>query len=211
MASKLLLFTLLAAAVHTPLDPADARAFRLWFTFLAEAQYFTDPAARPPEITDCSSLVRYAFRETFAKHDTAWKQRNPLPGIPALPAVKPRPGPFFDTPQGPRHFADAKTLMRRNAVRIGDSLDRALPGDLLFYEQVNEPDNWHVMIFLGPSQLDPSPEKWVLYHTGPTRNSPGEMRRLSTAELLNHPQPRWRPVRGNAAYRGLYRWRILAP
>jgi hypothetical protein len=202
------LFLLLA--LH-PLTPPDARAFRLWFPFLAEAQYFTEPTARPKEITDCSSLVRYAFRESFARHDAAWFRRNPLPTIPALPDITPRSGPLFDTPQGPRHFADAKTLLARNSRKIADTLDRALPGDLLFYEQVNDPGNWHVMIFLGRSQFEPGPDQYVLYHTGPTRNSPGELRRLTLAELRNHPQPRWRPVRGNPSFRGLYRWNILTP
>jgi uncharacterized protein YfaT (DUF1175 family) len=80
---------------------------------------------------------------------------------------------------------------------------------LLFYQQIDEPDHWHVMIFLGPSQFDASPGPFVLYHTGPTRQSPGEMRRLTVAELMAHPQPRWRPVPGNAAFQGVYRWKLL--
>jgi uncharacterized protein YfaT (DUF1175 family) len=35
------------------------------------------------------------------------------------------------------------------------------------------------------------------------------MRRVTLAELLNHPSPRWRPVTGNSNFLGVYRWNIL--
>jgi uncharacterized protein YfaT (DUF1175 family) len=190
-------------------SPADRTAFRLWFSFLAEAQYYVEPAQRPKEIQDCSSLVRYAYREAFAKRDRAWMDRNALPTVPALPEIQTRSGPLFVTEQGLRHFADAKTLLRENCVRVADSPQRAQPGDLLFYQQLDQRDSWHVMIFVGTSQLEPDGDKYVVYHTGPVGKSPGEMRRLRLSELMSHPQPRWRPVRGNYAFKGVYRWRIL--
>ncbi len=205
MALPLQAFLLVAAA----LTPAEKTAFRLWFTFLAESQYYVDPASRPKEIKDCSSLVRYAFRESFARHDAQWRQRNPLPAAPSLPEAPFRAGPHFQTPEGLRHFADAETLMRFNARSLGKDLSRARPGDLLFYEQLDQPDNWHVMIFLGASQLEGGQGPWVVYHTGPTGKSPGEMRKLSLQELRQHPQPRWRPVAGNGAFKGIYRWKVL--
>jgi uncharacterized protein YfaT (DUF1175 family) len=190
-------------------DPADRTSFRLWFTFLAEAHFYVDPAQRPREIMDCSSLVRYAYREAFSRHDGAWIRRNALPLAPALPAMKTRSGPLFVTPDGLRHFADAKTLMRQNCLRVGDTLDRIQPGDLLFYEQTDVADSWHVMVYLGASQLEPDGEKYVVYHTGPVSGHAGEIRRPSVSELMRHPQPRWRPVRGNSAFKGVYRWKIL--
>ena len=123
-------FLLLACAAGRLDDPADRTAFRLWFTYLAEAQFYVDPARRPREIQDCSSLVRYAFRESFSRRDSAWIARNELPMVPALPAIQTRSGPLFVTPDGLRHFADAKTLMQENCRRIGDTLDRARPGNL---------------------------------------------------------------------------------
>lgn len=188
------------------MDAADRTAFRLWFTFLAESQYYLEPEVRPREVKDCSSLVRYAFRESFARRDSAWRKRNPLPAVPTLPEIRSRGGALFATPEGLRHFADAQTLMRENCVRVGDGPDRAQPGDLLFYSQ---PDGWHVMVYLGESQLEPDGKKYVVYHTGPVRSHPGEVRRLSMPELWNHPQPRWRPAQGNTAFKGLYRWKIL--
>jgi uncharacterized protein YfaT (DUF1175 family) len=176
---------------------------------LAEAQFYVEPAKRPREIQDCSSLVRYAFRESFSRRDSAWIARNELPMVPALPAIQTRSGPLFVTPDGLRHFADAKTLMRENCRRIGDTLDRARPGDLLFYEQHDSPNSWHVMVFLGQSQIEPDKQRYVVYHTGPVNQKAGEIRRLSLDELMRHPQPRWRPVPGNSAFKGVYRWKIL--
>ena len=37
----------------------------------------------------------------------------------------------------------------------------------------------------------------------------GELRRVALAELLDHPQPQWRPVAGNPNFLGVYRWNIL--
>ncbi len=200
---------LLAAATGLLDDPADRTAFRLWFTYLAEAQYYVDPAKRPREILDCSSLVRYAFRESFSRRDSAWIARNELPMVPALPSIQTRSGPLFVTPEGLRHFADAKTLMRQNCKRVGDTLDRARPGDMLFYQQQDQADSWHVMVFLGQSQIEPDNHKYVVYHTGPVNKTAGEIRRLRIDELIRHPQPRWRPVPGNSAFKGVYRWKIL--
>lgn len=202
-----------AAANSPKLDSADQRAFRLWFSFLAEAQFFNDPERRPRDITDCASLVRYAFREALSRHDPQWMERNALPTVPALPAIQSLSGPLFITPEGLRHFADAKNLMRHNTRRVGSTLERARPGDLLFYEQPDQISSWHVMVYLGKSQLESGVENWVVYHTGPVTQSaskhPGEMRRLRLSELLAHPQPRWRPVAGNPAFLGIYRWNIL--
>ena len=39
-------------------DPADSQAFRSWFTFLAEAQFYRDTAALPVDIADCAGLIR---------------------------------------------------------------------------------------------------------------------------------------------------------
>ena len=53
-------------------DERDQKAFRRWFTFLAEAQYFQPAAGRPAEIKDCAAFIRYAYREALHAHDSAW-------------------------------------------------------------------------------------------------------------------------------------------
>src|ERR1700757_161381 len=53
-------------------DPADQAAFRQWFTAIAEYQTIRPRADVPPEITDCASLLRYAYREALKRHDDTW-------------------------------------------------------------------------------------------------------------------------------------------
>ena len=65
------------------------------------------------------------------------------------------------------------------------------------------------MVFLGRSQIEPANGIFVVYHTGPVNRKAGEIRRLRLDELMRHPQPRWRPVPGNSAFKGVYRWKIL--
>jgi hypothetical protein len=206
-------------------DERDQQAFRRWFTFLAEAQYFQKPGLRPAEIGDCAALIRYAYREALRAHDSRWARDAGLPILAGLDSVAkyeyPRtplgaalfrlgPGPFQAADLsggGFAQFADARTLLRFNTHPVGRSLARALPGDLLFFEPAA--GQFHSMIFLGRSQIDGGPDAYVIYHTGPDGESAGEIRRLSTGELLNHPDPRWRPLEGNPVFLGVRRWNIL--
>jgi len=97
---------------------------------------------------------------------------------------------------------------------VSRDIQAARPGDLLFYRQLEQDSPFHSMIFIGRSPwLDESnvanTTDVIVYHTGPIANAPGEMRRLSVAELLEHPSPRWRPVLGNSNFLGVFRWNIL--
>ena len=208
-------------------SPADRDAFRRWFTFVAEAQAFAEPAALPREIVDCAALARFAYREALRLHDAGWAELLHLAAIPAIPAVEKfaypftplgaglfrvRPGPFLpsDLKDGTfAEFADAKTLSRNNAFFVTRGVEHALPGDLLFYRQQVESEPYHTMIFLGPSQMEAGRDFWVVYDTGPLRARPGEVRRVTLQDLLRHPEPRWRPVAGNPYFLGVYRWNIL--
>ena len=53
-------------------DPVDRAAFRRWFTLIAEYQALRPMADVPAEITDCASLLRYAYREALKRHDASW-------------------------------------------------------------------------------------------------------------------------------------------
>lgn len=208
-------------------DPADRHAFTGWFTFLAESQYYLAPAERAREVDDCAALVRFAFREALREHDGAWAAGLKLAYVPALPAVRKYLYPF--SPLGARlfrvapgrfteadlatsafaEFADAETLLERNCHFLGRDVRHAAPGDLLFYRQLEQDLPFHVMIYLGGSHFDTRPGPWVIYHTGPLGEAPGEVRRPALGELLRHPLPRWRPVEGNRNFLGVYRWNIL--
>ena len=49
----------------------------------------------------------------------------------------------------------------------------------------------------------------VVYDTGEDHGKAGELRRVALSELLDHPQPQWRPLPGNPNFLGVYRWNIL--
>lgn len=191
-------------------SPADRLAFRQWFSFLAESQFYAKP--HPPEIKDCAALLRWAYRESLARHNSAWANRVQLPVLPALPAIRVRPADsnlFLVAPGKSAQFADASTLRRLNCHFVSRSLQNALPGDLLFYRQFGRAMPAHAMVYLGASALQPGPGRWVVYHTGPVGKSAGEIRKVSAADLLAHPAPEWRPEPGNPNFLGVWRWNLL--
>jgi hypothetical protein len=197
---------------------ADQEAFRGWFRFLGEAQSFRPPGELPREISDCSALLRYAYRESLRAHDGVWLRAQGIDAAPPIGEVRairypqtPLGAALFRVragalaPESFGQFADAQSLMRWNTHFISRDLAEARPGDLLFFRQTGEDLPFHSMIYVGPSWFENSPARFVVYHTG----SGGEMRRLTLDELRRHPEPRWRPVAGNPAYLGVYRWNIL--
>jgi uncharacterized protein YfaT (DUF1175 family) len=101
-------------------------------------------------------------------------------------------------------FADAKTLVERNAYFVSRDFRKALPGDLLFYRQFGQSSPWHSMIVTRAGD-----DAAVVYDTGEDHGKPDELRRVALAELLDHPQPQWRPLPGNPNFLGVYRWNIL--
>ena len=178
-------------------DEHDREAFRQWFTYLAEAQYFQSPSERPPEINDCAALIRYAYREALVAHEGIWATSAHLPLVPAFESPSKYQYPY--TPLGSAlfrvkagafrnddlnngaflQFADARTLWRYNSHFVSRNLTRALPGDLLFFRQSTGREPFHSMIYLGASQLRPDRKRYVLYHTGPEGDDPGEIKRLT--------------------------------
>jgi uncharacterized protein YfaT (DUF1175 family) len=208
-------------------DAHDRATFRRWFTYLAEAQYVADPAARAPEITDCAALIRYAYREALRPHDGAWAAGAGLRVVPALDSVARYQYPFtplgaalFRVRAGPfragdlndgafLQFADARSLWRSNTHLVSRNLDRALPGDLLFFRQDSTHAVYHSMIYLGGSAFRTDGRRYLIYHTGPDGKDPGEMRLLSTEDLMRFPQAEWRPNQANPHFLGVYGWNIL--
>jgi uncharacterized protein YfaT (DUF1175 family) len=208
-------------------DPRDQAAFRRWFTFLAEVQYFQQPASRAAEIVDCAALIRYAYREALRAHAGTWAAEAHLPLVPPYESVARYQYPY--TPLGSNlfrvreggfrpsdlddgtfaQFADAQTLQRFNTYFVSRDLARALPGDLLFFRQDSSHMPFHSMIYLGESPIAKDGVRYVVYHTGPDGAEPGEIRRLSLPELLRYPEPQWRPVGLNRNFLGVYRWNIL--
>ena len=209
-------------------DPSDRAAFRRWFTLLAEAQYYRNAQAAG-EIDDCAALLRYAYLEALRQHDASWAKAVALLVAPAANEIRQYQYPY--TPLGVglfrvrggafaagdlkdgtfAQFADGRTLWQRNSYFVGRDISRARPGDLLFFRQEGQNLSFHAMIFLGSSQIEAGPdhEPLVIYHTGPIGKSPGEIRRPTLAQLMNFPDPRWRPIPSNPGFLGVYRWNIL--
>ncbi len=203
-------------------DPADQAAFRQWFTLIAGYQAIRPKPEIPAEITDCASLLRYSYREALKRHDDTWFvatgiEIGALPGeirawrYPETPLgaglFRVRLGSFeaADATSGAfAQFADAKTLVERNAYLVSRNVREAQPGDLLFYRQFGQSSPWHSMIV---TRIDG--QAAVVYDTGTDHGQAGELRRVALSELLDHPQPQWRPVAANPNFLGVYRWNIL--
>jgi uncharacterized protein YfaT (DUF1175 family) len=205
------------------LEGDDRVAFRRWFTFLAEAQYFQSPNRRPDEINDCAALIRYAYREALRGHDSVWAKGANLPLVPPFASVGKYQYPYtplgaglFRVTAGPfraadlgngafAQFADARNL-RRNTHLISRDLARAESGDILFFRQDGGHMPFHSMIYLGESYFQKDGRRYVVYHTGPET---GEIKRLTMEQLIAFPQPEWRPLSANPFFLGVYRWNIL--
>lgn len=203
----------------------DRQAFRHWFTLIAEHEAVSG-VPLPVEIRDCAALLRYSYREALRSHDASWSRTMALGAVPMGSDIAKYQFPY--TPVGPKlfrvqegqftaadladgsfaEFADVKTLVLSNAYLVSRDVRQALPGDLLFYRQFEQGSPFHSMIFVGHSHFGPG-DAWVVYHTGPDRTWPGEMRRVSMDSLLQHQDPRWRPLPGNRNFLGVYRWNIL--
>src|SRR5713101_4785625 len=66
---------------------SDRRAFRHWFTFLAESQYYRQAQRLPREINDCAALIRFAYRQALREHDGAWASELDLDAVPNRASV----------------------------------------------------------------------------------------------------------------------------
>lgn len=196
------------------LDDSDRASFRAWFTYLADTQF----ERRTDDVVDCAALVRHAYREALRPHTAAWFQAARLPRLVSFPDVRQVPPVrdgawlLFRTARAPERygeFADAETLVTLNARRIGRDVRAAQPGDLLYFRHDDAESPSHVMVFVGASRFDRERSDWLVYHTGPDGGDPGEVRKVSVADLARHPSPRWRPVTANTEFVGVFRLAIL--
>lgn len=204
------------SAATSLLEQGDREAFRTWFVAILEQQLEGPSPAWEPAQRDCAGMLRFAFREAWGPHTESWRDRVAF----AAPSVAGEPsaalaGPWraaFPTPEGWRPFAKGALLRRFSCVPLGRDVAEAQPGDLLFFARGgarSQPD--HAMAFVRPDQ-DGQPV--LLYHTGPENTgatkSEGEVRRVRLDELMHHPEPEFRPLPENAAFLGVFRWKVLA-
>ncbi|HOX43363.1 MAG TPA: DUF1175 family protein [Myxococcota bacterium] len=208
-------------------DEGDRRAFRAWFTTIAEAQFYAPDPRWEPVHRDCAGLLRFAYKEALRAHDDGWRSRVPYlhtPGpadprafrYPEIPLLGERlfrvqPGPYRQEPGAAADFgptASATLLWEQNCVPLGADAARALAGDLLFFR---DPEHhtapMHSMILLDPPAL--GRQRRVVYHTGPDASGPGEVRLVRLQDLDGHADDRWHPSPSNPRFLGFYRWKIL--
>jgi hypothetical protein len=206
-------------------SPGDRNAFRSWFAALADSASALPTSRLPKEIDDCAALLRWCYRGALHAHDEVWLRGQPFDTLPALNSVTQYVYPI--TPLGAAlfrirsgsyqagdasngsfaQFADAETLMRQNTYLVTRDVHAARPGDLLFYRQLEQNSPFHSMILAGNSAE--VADNWAVYHTGKIGKGPGEVRRVSVEDLLQHPDRRWRPVPENSNFLGVFRWNIL--
>jgi uncharacterized protein YfaT (DUF1175 family) len=207
----------------------DRESFRLWFTAIAEAQFYRASPEWNEGQRDCAGLVRFAWREALRAHDRAWLLRMGEGYDPVAPDVRAytlerspvgeklfrgRAGSFDEanlTDGTFSEFADARTLREFNSRFVGRDPERAEAGDLLFFHQPwVQKYPYHVMVFLGRARTDAEgAADWVVYHTGTSPDDAGEVRKVRLSVLARHPDPRWRPVESNKNFLGFYRLKIL--
>ena len=207
----------------------DRESFRRWFTWIAEMQFYELSDEWNTEQRDCAGLVRFAWRESFRKHDRGWYQRmgqsyDPVASdVPITLTSEPLGEKLFRTMPGnytPRdvaegkfsEFGDAQTLKMFNATFVGRDRQQAQPGDLLFFHQPwVQKFPYHVMIFLGePRFASENARDWVVYHTGASPQDAGEVKKVRLSVLDQHPNKRWRPLPSNPNFLGFYRLKILS-
>jgi uncharacterized protein len=210
------LFTSVPVSAQVRLaDESDRAAFRSWFVLLADAQF----ERQTDDVKDCAGLVRHAVREALRAHTPEWVRRAGLPFTPQFADVRSAPRatddslPLFRVTRGPApkfaEFADAKTLIHLNARSLGRDARALRAGDLIYFHQAGQREPDHLMVFVGRSHFEADGDDWVVYHTGPLDDGPGEVRKVRLTTLMQHPSPRWRPITANPHFVGVFRLGML--
>ncbi len=157
--------------------------FQRWFTLLVESRYYAHKNV--PDLVDGNSLVVWATRHALAGHDGRWMKDVELPVFPAIPPV----------PESVK--ADAL-----NPRLVSKTLADAEPGDLLVFNRPGMAAR--MMVYIGSSQVVPSPRKWVVYIAGDRPH------KVPVESLREDPLVEWRPVAENPYFMGVYRLEVGA-
>lgn len=227
----LALLLLTSAAPLSPLDSdgdgypdalrlvgQDRARFADWFARVAESQFYGMSGDWRPENRDCSGLVRYAFVNALMPHDAAWYRKFrylPQPGLPAVAAYRyPLPllgksvwrvtdGPYRPDDVQAGRFVGRTTVQyiaNFSSFRVSRDPQAAQRGDLLIFLRPGL-RAYHSMVYLGGGR--------VVYHTGASPEEGGEVRLVTLATLMRHPDAAFHPTPTNPNFLGVYRFKIL--
>lgn len=195
----------------------DRERFADWFASIAESQYYGISADWKGQDQDCSGLLRYAFVNALMPHNAQWAAKFRYLPPPKLPPVEKLNYPLpiisrsvFRVAGGAYQAGDimagklvgrttAQYLANYSSVRVSRNVQDAKRGDLLFFLRPNRA-SYHSMVYLGGGM--------VVYHTGAAPAEGGEVRLLSIATLMKHPDKAFHPLTGNPNFLGVYRWKI---
>ncbi len=181
--AKHITIALLAFLAVAPAAQEDRTSFLRWFTFLVESRYYAHKPLKG--FNDTDGIVRWACRNALARHDPKWYLSLELPLLPAIPMVPVSPAVEQNECAEPRR------------VFVSRNISDAEPGDLLVFEpSENTPE---LAIYIGASQVLPTPEKWVIYQVASAVPRRNDVRRV-TVESMSGSQ-----------LTGVWRLEILGP
>ena len=146
-----------------------------------------------PEVTDCAALVRFAFREALRAHTPEWARRVALPFAPTFPDVRSAPQPASSgwplfrvvgdarraTPSSPTRGRSSRSTRARSAATSARCSRATCSTSGSPSSAARSPDGVRRPIVLRSA----STRDWVVYHTGPTDDGPGEVRRCGSRSV----------------------------
>ncbi|EGN3289304.1 DUF1175 domain-containing protein [Escherichia coli] len=159
------------------LNVEQSGLFRAWFVRIAQEQLRQGPSPRWYQ-QDCAGLVRFAANETLKVHDSKWLKSNGFSSQYLPPEMTLTPGQRQlaqnwnqgNGKTGP--YVTAINLIQYNSQFIGQDINQALPGDMIFFDQG---DAQHLMVWMG---------RYVIYHTGSATKTDNGMRAVSLQQLM---------------------------
>ena len=169
-------------------SPADRMAFRRWFTLLAESRFYARKPLRC--VSDADGLLRWAYSQALRKHNARWYGSLELPLLPVMPSVG---------------HVDAAAEFTRFYVSRNPA--DAEPDILLMYRR-DEPKA-RLMVYIGASQVFPSPKKWVIYQAN-APDGANAVNKVSLESLVDDPSPELRASPDNPDFLGVWRLDILS-
>jgi uncharacterized protein YfaT (DUF1175 family) len=176
------------------LSEVQEASFRGWFTRIVWEQFHYQPNKRWGH-RDCAGLVRFALKESFLSHDTAWKKNNSVSAMLTPPEIQLTDTQKKGLPEW--RYERAIQLIQKQTRFISKDLNQAKAGDLLFYDFG---ETQHLMIWMG---------SYLAYHNGsPSKNDSG-LRKQSLNTLMTWKDTRWRPLEQNPNFIGVFRFSFL--
>lgn len=191
--------------------------FRNWFTNIVINTAIKNKL--PENYSDCSGLIKYAYKETLKKHDAKWITKNEYDGpifenlrynYPDIPFLgvkifRKTSGVFnLDTIDIDfSEYVTARYLIEFNMDFISRNINDAKSGDILAFFHPEDPEYpYHLMVF-----IEYNNEDYLIYHTGPIEGG-GYIKIVKLKDFFKF-DPSWLPIKENKYFLGIYKFKIL--